>query len=39
VVCDETFSIAMNDGELTLKEAKRSVEWPEWEKAIKAKLA
>jgi len=39
VVCDETFSVAANDGEPTLKEAKRLNKWPEWEKAIKAKLA
>ncbi len=39
VVSDETFSITMNDGELTLKEARKSKEWPEWEKAIQAELA
>ena len=39
VVCDETFSIAVNNGEPTLKEARKSDEWPEWEKAIQAELA
>jgi hypothetical protein len=38
-VSDEAFSIAANDGEPTLKEAKKSAEWPEWEKAIKTELA
>jgi len=38
-VCDETFSIAANNGKPTLKEARKSNEWPEWEKAIQAELA
>ena len=38
-ICDKTFSVAVNDGELTLKEARKSDEWPEWEKAIQAELA
>jgi hypothetical protein len=38
-VCDKTFSITTNDGELTLKEARKSNEWPKWEKAIQAELA
>jgi hypothetical protein len=38
-VCDETFSVAANDGKPTLKEARKSDEWPEWEKAIQAELA
>ena len=39
MINDESFSVTANDGEPTLKEAKQSDEWPEWEKAIKAKLA
>jgi hypothetical protein len=38
-VCNETFSIAANNGKPTLKEARKSNEWPEWEKAIQAELA
>jgi hypothetical protein len=37
-ISDEAFSVAANDGAASLKEAKKSDEWPEWEKAIKAKL-
>ncbi len=39
MVCNETFSVAANDGELTLKEVRKSAKWPEWEKAIQAELA
>jgi len=39
MVSDKSFSIAANDGKLTLKEARKLNEWPEWEKAIKAELA
>jgi hypothetical protein len=38
VVCDKTFSVATNDGEPILKEARKSVKWSEWEKAIQAEL-
>src|SRR6266853_3619195 len=33
IVNDETFSVATNDGEPSLKEARKSDEWPEWEEA------
>jgi hypothetical protein len=39
IVCDETFSVMVNNSEPTLKDARKSPKWPEWEKAIKAKLA
>jgi hypothetical protein len=39
VINDKSFSVTMNDGELTLKEARKSAKWPKWEKAIKAELA
>ena len=38
IISDESFSVAANDGVATLKEARKSGEWPEWEKAIKAEL-
>jgi len=38
-VSNETFSVAMNDSEPTLKEARKSAKWPEWEKAIQTELA
>ena len=37
-ISNETFSITANDGVVSLKEAKKSDKWPEWEKAIKAEL-
>jgi len=37
-ISNEAFSIAANDGVASLKEARKSDEWPEWEKAIKAEL-
>ncbi len=37
-ISNETFSVAANDGAASLKEARKSDEWPEWEKAIKAEL-
>ncbi len=37
-ISNETFSVAANDGVASLKEARKSDEWPEWEKAIKAEL-
>jgi len=37
-ISDEAFSVAVNDGAASLKEARKSDEWPEWEKAIKAEL-
>ncbi len=37
-ISDEVFSVTANDGVASLKEARKSDEWPEWEKAIKAKL-
>jgi len=39
IISDESFSIAANDSVVSLKEARKSDEWPEWEKAIKAELA
>jgi hypothetical protein len=39
VLNNKAFSVTTNDGVPTLKEAKRSEEWPEWERAIKAELA
>jgi hypothetical protein len=39
VVNNKTFSVTMNDRELTLKEVRQLDEWLEWKKAIKAELA
>jgi hypothetical protein len=38
-ISDESFSITANDGAASLKDVRRSNEWPEWEEAIKAELA
>jgi len=38
-ISDKSFSITANDGVASLKDARQSDEWPEWEEAIKAELA
>jgi hypothetical protein len=38
-ISNESFSVAVNDGVVSLKEVKWSDKWPEWEEAIKEELA
>ena len=38
IISNKSFSVAVNDGTASLKDARQSEEWPEWEEAIKAKL-
>ena len=38
-ISDKTFSVSANDSAASLKEVRKSDEWPEWEKVIKAELA
>jgi hypothetical protein len=38
MINDESYTAATNDGPISLKEAKQSPDWPEWEKAIQAEL-
>ena len=36
---EETFAIIAGDKHTSLKDAKRSADWPEWEKAVQTELA
>jgi len=38
MINDESYHSATNDGPISLKEVKKSPDWPEWEKAIESKL-
>jgi hypothetical protein len=38
MINDESYNAATNDGPISLKEAKQSPNWPEWEKAIEIEL-
>jgi hypothetical protein len=38
MINDKSYNAITNDGPISLKEAKKSPDWPEWEKAIKAEL-
>jgi Reverse transcriptase (RNA-dependent DNA polymerase) len=38
MINDESYTAATNDGPISLKEAKQSPDWPEWEKAIQSEL-
>ena len=38
MINDESYNAATNDGPISLKEAKKSPDWPEWEKAIEIEL-
>jgi len=38
MINNESYHLATNDRLISLKEAKKSPDWPEWEKAIESKL-
>jgi hypothetical protein len=38
MINNESYNTAVNDGPISLREAKLSPDWPEWEKAIKIEL-
>jgi hypothetical protein len=38
MINDESYNAATNDGPISLKDAKKSPDWPEWEKAIEIEL-
>jgi hypothetical protein len=38
MINDESYNAITNDGPISLKEAKKSPDWPKWEKAIEAEL-
>jgi hypothetical protein len=38
MINDESYNATTSDGPINLTEVKKSPDWPEWEKAIQAKL-